>query len=666
MNKYTNALINSSSPYLLQHAHNPVNWEEWNEEVVPRAKRENKLILVSVGYAACHWCHVMEHECFEDEEVAELMNKHFICIKVDREERPDIDQIYMTAVQLMTQRGGWPLNCFTLPNGNPIYGGTYFPKAQWIHILRSLVHTFENNTQETVAYSEKLLEGIQQSELISKKESPKTINTEFIHELVLRWSRNFDSVEGGETRAPKFPMPSNYDFLLHYAWAFDDGKTRKHVELSLDKMAMGGIYDQIGGGFSRYAVDILWKVPHFEKMLYDNGQLLSLYAQAYKVFRKPLYKRTAYGILDWLEREMLSESGAFYAALDADSEGEEGKFYCWDKESVLKLFPGEETWITELYSLNQNGYWEDGKFILLRRKSDTEFLAVQQSDINTFESKVKSINAILLEERSKRIRPATDDKCLTSWNALTITGLCDAYTALHDDRFLYYALKCAKWLTEKQLNLDGSIMRNYKNGQSSIDGFLDDYAHTIQAFIKLHQVTQDEDWLEKAEHILDYVFEHFFDPMSNMFFFTTKNAKLIARKMELMDNVIPSSNSVMAHNLFALGRLCDNQEWVTISQQMLFNVIDGMEYYGSSYSNWAKLYLNFATTSFSLKIQGPNSKESIMPLKTMYLPHCLIQQVCENTEQMDIQLCDLSSCLPPFENVDEVIRFLNKSKENIE
>jgi uncharacterized protein YyaL (SSP411 family) len=571
----------------------------------------------------------------------------------------------MTAVQLMTQRGGWPLNCFTLPNGNPIYGGTYFPKAQWMHILKSLVHTFENNIQETIAYSEKLLEGIQQSELISIKETPKKINSEFIHELVLRWSRNFDSVEGGETRAPKFPMPSNYDFLLHYAWAFEDHKTSKHLELTLDKMAMGGIYDQIGGGFSRYAVDMLWKVPHFEKMLYDNGQLLSLYAQAYKVYQKPIYKRTVYGIVDWLEREMLSETGAFYAALDADSEGEEGKFYCWDKETVLQLFPGSETWITDFYSLNQSGYWEEGKYILLRRKSDSEFIVEHQSDINSFESKVKSINSILLEERSKRIRPATDDKCLTSWNALTITGLCDAYSAFADERFLYYALKCAKWLIEHQINTDGSIMRNFKNGKSSIDGFLDDYAHTIQAFIKLNQVTQDEAWIQKSESILQYVFENFYDASSHMFFFTAKNAKLIARKMELTDNVIPSSNSVMAHNLFALGRLLDRQDWIDCSQQMLFNVMDGMEYYGSSYSNWAKLYLNFATANYTLKIKGPVSKESLEQLKTTFLPHCLIQQLYEDNEKIDIQLCDMTSCLSPFKNFEEVIQFLKNPKEKI-
>lgn len=665
MKKHTNSLIKASSPYLLQHAHNPVNWEEWSDEIIEKAKKENKLMLVSIGYAACHWCHVMEYECFEDDEVAELMNEHFICIKVDREERPDIDQIYMTAVQLMTQRGGWPLNCFTLPNGNPIYGGTYFPKAQWMHILKSLVHTFKNNNKETIEYSEKLLEGIQQSELISIKEPGKILNNEFVHELALRWSRNFDSLEGGDNRAPKFPMPSNYNFLLHYSWAFEQDKIAKHIELTLDKMAMGGIYDQIGGGFSRYAVDLLWKVPHFEKMLYDNAQLLSLYSQAYKVYQKPLYKRTAYGIFEWLEREMMSESGAFYSAIDADSEGEEGKFYCWNKDTVLKLFPEKESLISELYSLNQNGYWEEGKYILLRRHSDQYFIEQLHSNEEEFEKQLQTINSILLAERTNRIRPSTDDKCLTSWNALTISGLCEAYVAFNDETFLFYALKCARWMVENQIDSNGFILRNSKNGKSSINGFLDDYAHTIQAFIKLHQVTQDAIWMERSQCILDYVFENFYDAKSNMFFYTSNSSNLIARKMELTDNVIPSSNSIMAHNLFNMGRLSEKSEWIEISRQMLYNVLDGMEYYGASYSNWAQLYLYFSTDNYTVKIYGSYSEENLMEFKREYLPNCLFQSIDVKAPKKEIQLCNMESCLPSLKNMKEANMYVKRNKSKV-
>jgi uncharacterized protein YyaL (SSP411 family) len=665
MKKHTNSLIHASSPYLLQHAHNPVNWEEWSDEIIEQAKKENKLMLVSIGYAACHWCHVMEHACFEDDEVAELMNEHFICIKVDREERPDIDQIYMTAVQLMTQRGGWPLNCFTLPNGNPIYGGTYFPKAQWIHILKSLVYTQKNNSKETIDYSEKLLAGIQQSELITQQECVKKLDSEFIHELVLRWSRNFDTIEGGESRAPKFPMPSNYDFLLQYAWVYDELKISKHLQLTLDKMAMGGIYDQIGGGFSRYAVDMLWKVPHFEKMLYDNAQLLSLYSQAYKIYQKPLYKRTAYGIVEWLEREMISESGAFYSAIDADSEGEEGKFYCWNKETVLKLFPGAESFISEFYSLNQNGYWEEEKYILLRRHSDQYFIEQLHSNEQDFEKELQKINSILLDERKKRIRPSTDDKCLTSWNALTISGLCDAYMAFNDETFLFYALKCARWMMENQIDSNGFILRNSKNGKSSINGFLDDYSHTIQSFIKLNQATNDQNWIVEANKTLNYVFDNFFDKKSQMFYFTPNSSNLIARKMELIDNVIPSSNSVMAHNLFNLGRLCENQDWINLSQQMLYNIMDGMEYHGSSYSNWANLFIKFTSPHFLIKIKGNIPKESISSLQSEFLPHCLVQTTTYTEDLPEIQICDMHSCLPPFNNLNDAVLFLTKNKMNL-
>ena len=668
MEKYTNALIHESSPYLLQHAHNPVNWVSWSDEVFRQAKLQNKMVLVSVGYSACHWCHVMEHECFEDEEVAALMNKFFICIKVDREERPDVDQVYMTAVQLMTQKGGWPLNCFTLADGRPIYGGTYFPKEQWMHILKSLQHTFENDREKVEEYAEHLHQGVQNSELINVAKNSEQFSEEKLHELVLRWSRNFDSMEGGDSRAPKFPLPNNYEFLLQYGVKYQNEKVLNHVELTLDKMAMGGIYDQVGGGFSRYSVDMLWKVPHFEKMLYDNGQLLVLYSEAYKYFKKPVYKRIVFQTIAWLQNEMLTKDGAFYSALDADSEGDEGKFYCWNKEEMLQVLGDDYSWVSDFYNLNQRGYWEEEKYILLRTESDKSFAQKMNWSSEEFESKISKINQQLLDERSHRIRPGTDDKCLTSWNAMAIKGLCAAYSSFGEEEFLHLALKNARWIVQYQITNDWKLFRTYKNGNSTIDGFLEDYAHVISAFIALYEVTFDSEWLEKAIQLTEITLKEFHDEKSKMFFFTSNTTKLIARKMELNDNVLPASNSVMAHNLFRLSHLYYNNEFKLIAEQMLANIYDGMEMYGSGYSNWGSLLLNSVSNYYQVSIIGIEAQEMNFKLQKNYLPHVLfaggndlklpVLADKKNENETIIYVCYDGTCLSPVKNIEEVIRLV--------
>jgi uncharacterized protein YyaL (SSP411 family) len=668
MEKFTNQLIHETSPYLLQHAHNPVNWVPFSDGVFEQAKRENKLVLISVGYSACHWCHVMEHECFEDEEVADLMNTYFINVKVDREERPDVDQVYMTAVQLITQKGGWPLNCFTLPDGRPIYGGTYFPKDQWMHILRSLEHTFKNDREKAEEYAANLHEGIKNSELIAVAVKRDSFSEEKLHELVLRWSRNFDAMEGGESRAPKFPLPNNYEFLLEYGVKYENSKVLKHVELTLDKMAMGGIYDQVGGGFSRYSVDMLWKVPHFEKMLYDNGQLLHLYAQAYNYFRKPLYKRVVYQTIEWLQREMLTKEGAFYSALDADSEGDEGKFYCWKPEELQALLGEDYAWVKDFYAVNQRGFWEGEKYILLRTESDQEFARKMNWTNVEFEEAIAKLNQKLLDERTHRVRPGTDDKCLTSWNAMTLKGLCQAYSAFGEEEFLQLAHKNARWILESQLQADGKLLRNYKNGKANIPAFLEDYAHVIDAFIDFYQITFDIQWLEKAQILTQTTLEHFHDSTSQMFYFTQSNTSLIARKMELNDNVLPASNSVMAHNLFKLGQLYSNKEYTKIAEQMLSNIYEGMEMYGSGYSNWASLLQHIVNDYYLLALVGKEVKEERKNLQHSYLPHVLFaggnelnlpvltDKKC--TEETTMYVCYKGTCLLPTTKIEEVLKLV--------
>ncbi|MEY4604133.1 MAG: hypothetical protein RIT43_1425 [Bacteroidota bacterium] len=622
MERQPNALIEETSPYLLQHAYNPVKWLPWGEKAFEQARSEDKLVLVSIGYAACHWCHVMEHESFEEEAVAELMNRHFICIKVDREERPDVDQIYMTAVQLMTQRGGWPLNCFTLPDGRPVFGGTYFPREQWLHVLRSLEHTYRNDRSRTLEYAEALHQGIIQSDLIQKSAENISFSREKLHEMVLRWSRSFDRMEGGGTRAPKFPLPNNLDFLMAYAYLNQDQKILNHVELTLDKMAMGGIYDQIGGGFARYSVDMLWKVPHFEKMLYDNGQLLFTYAQAYKLFSKNEYRRVVYQTVSWLERELLSQDGGLYAALDADSEGEEGKFYCWTEVELDQVLSKEDAWAKRYFSVDQHGHWEEtDSYILLRRTPDKEFCRREGFTEQEFEEKLSRIIQKLLDERGHRERPSLDNKILTSWNAMAVKGLCASFEAFGEENFLQLARKTIRRIEQECITKEYTVYRSVDQKGRIIKGFLEDYVHTAEAMMSMYSVTFDADYIFKAEKIVDRALELFGDPESQMCFYTEQNSGLIARKMELNDNVMPAANSVLANVLFDLGMLNGNTSYIERSRQMLANMYEGMEQYGSGYSNWGILLFKHTFPYLQMVVSGKDAKNSLANHLTQYQPN---------------------------------------------
>ncbi|MEZ4737829.1 MAG: thioredoxin domain-containing protein [Flavobacteriales bacterium] len=414
MHAHTNRLVHESSPYLLQHAHNPVDWYPWGEEAFAKAREENKLLLISIGYSSCHWCHVMERESFENDELAAVMNERFVCIKVDREERPDVDQVYMTAVQLMTGRGGWPLNCFALADGRPVYGGTYFPPQQWEQVLVQLSDTWRQDPQKVSDQAARLHQGIVAQNVVELPEAPDAFDAEDLDELVDLWSKGFDNVYGGPDKAPKFPLPNNYQFLLRYAFLTDDAQLKQHVALTLDKMALGGINDQVGGGFARYSTDVLWKAPHFEKMLYDNAQLVSLYSQAYQAFKNPLYKATVERTLAFIEREMTSSEGAFYSALDADTEGEEGLYYVWTKDELQTVLGAEYDLAAAYYNVDAAGLWEHGRYILLRREPDAEFAAefgISEAELAT---RIAAINSTLLATREKRERPGLDDKSLTS------------------------------------------------------------------------------------------------------------------------------------------------------------------------------------------------------------------------------------------------------------
>ncbi len=624
--KHTNSLINETSPYLLQHAHNPVNWYPWGDEALKKAQAEDKLILVSIGYSACHWCHVMERESFEDSDVAEIMNENFVCIKVDREERPDIDQIYMNAVQLITQQGGWPLNCFALPDGRPVYGGTYFTKKQWVNVLESLAKDYRKDREKIYEYAQNLTEGIKNSDVLPVNNTPPTFHKDTLIKMVDKWKSSFDNKEGGPNRAPKFPIPNNYQFLLRYGVLKNDEEVLDHVRLTLDKMALGGIYDQIGGGFARYSTDVLWKVPHFEKMLYDNAQLLSLYSEAYQYYGSDLYKNVVYQTFEFIQREMTAKNGAFYSALDADSEGEEGKFYVWTEDELKTVLTAEEFDIVKVYyNIGKKALWEHGNNILLREQSNEEVAEKLNISVDELEDKIQAVNQKLLINREKRIRPGLDDKTLTSWNALMISGLIKAYQVFNEQRFLDAALKNAEFIVNTQTTEEGTLLHSYKEGSSKLDGFLEDYCFVIESYIDIYQANFDEIWLERAQSLMDYSIENFYDSERGMFYFTEKGAKgLVARKMELNDNVIPASNSSMAKSLNNLGLLFDNQSYTDMAKTMLNNIQPHISNYGAGYSNWGQLYLNKVFPYYEIAIVGNGLNDKASELNTSYIANKLL------------------------------------------
>ena len=664
--EYTNKLINESSPYLLQHAHNPVEWYPWGDEAFEKAEKENKLVLISIGYSACHWCHVMEHESFEDSLTAEMMNKNFINIKVDREERPDVDQVYMNAVQLMTGSGGWPLNCFALPDGRPVYSGTYFPKDKWQQTLTSLQGLKENDPIKLEEYAKNLTAGIQQSELITRNEDPLETKVEFLAQKVNEWSKYWDRKKGGPNRAPKFPLPNNYQFLLEYAFLSGDQESMDFVSTTLDQMARGGIYDQIGGGFARYSTDELWKAPHFEKMLYDNAQLVSLYSQAFTATQNPRYKKIVQETLAFIKRELTNKNGGFYSALDADSEGEEGKFYVWKKEELKEaLTPEEFELAKDFYNVNNKGLWEHGNYILLMDENSDDML----TEDSTLGNKLELIKSKLLARRETRIRPGLDDKILTSWNMLMIEAYLDAYIALEDEQYLNVAEQQMKFIFTNLITEDEGLFHLHKDGKSSINGYLEDYAFTISALLKMYQSTFDESYISQAESLMNYTVKHFLDEESGMFWFkSNKDEQLIAKKQENSDNVIPASNSVMAHNLFILSKLTYNQEFEKTGKQMLSNILPHIEY-GQSYSNWLRLYLYETYPFYEIAATGKNFRALTIELRKTYIPNKLILgaekksdlPLLENKffEEETIFVCQNKTCQLPVKLVTDALKQIN-------
>ncbi|MBX2815236.1 MAG: thioredoxin domain-containing protein [Saprospiraceae bacterium] len=666
---HTNNLISENSPYLLQHAHNPVDWYPWGEEALARAKKEDKLLLISIGYAACHWCHVMEHESFEDLAVADSMNTSFINIKVDREERPDIDDVYMTACQLSNGRGcGWPLNAFALPDGRPVWAGTYFPKEQWLKILKQFDQLWKTDRSKLEEYADKLTKGVQAQDQIIVG-APRPFERAIADTMAQGLLRTIDWERGGRTGAPKFPMPVIYEYLLDYGIMYQHDRALEAVNVTLDEMARGGIYDQLGGGFSRYSVDANWLVPHFEKMLYDNGQLMSLYSKAYQTTGKEQYRHVVSEIFDWLTREMTDSSGGFYSALDADSEGEEGKFYVWSWDELKgTLIEDDFNLFTQYYGCTEEGNWEHGKNILHMPKDRASFLNEHQLKEEELDQLLSRGKRTLMEARDERVRPGLDDKVLTAWNALMLRGLTDAFKATGEEQYRQAALRNATFIETNLVKENGRVDRNYKGGSSKINGFIDDYALLGYAYAGLYEITFDKMWLTRCDQLVEYVQEHFYNEDLRLYNYTSDlDPPLVARKLKVNDDVIPGSNSVMTRLLNFLSHYLGKEEYARRSDQMLFSLIDPITQSGQTayYANWARAYLEKLHPTFEVVVMGSEYESINGELQKHYLPNAIYMGGNEenlplleyklNEEQTTIYICQNKVCQFPVTEVKDAL-----------
>lgn len=613
-----NELSSESSPYLLQHSQNPIHWKSWNVKSLKQAREENKLIVVSIGYSTCHWCHVMEHESFETEEVAQLMNSHFISIKIDREERPDLDAFYMKAVQLMTKQGGWPLNVVCLPNGSPIWGGTYFPKENWMEALQQLQALFTTDESRVNEFAEQLHEGIT---LLSGVPNAKETVTPLV-DLISKWKKSFDWEYGGYSRAPKFMMPNNLSFLQKYGYLNQDETLLNYIDLTLTKMAWGGIFDTVHGGFSRYSVDHKWHIPHFEKMLYDNAQLLSVYADAYKRTKNPLYKTCLEKTISFLESDLSNGEGGFYSALDADSLTKdgillEGAYYIWTKSEIENLIKEDFYLFEQVFNINEFGYWEDNYYVLIQNQPLENIALTNTITLSELVAKKIIWEKALLDQRKNRSQPRLDDKTLTAWNALLIMGYLDTYTALNESVYLDKAKEICTFISDKMWSETG-LFHTYKNGKSTIAAFLDDHAIFIAALIMLYENTLEEVYIKQAKQLTDHCLDVFLNAETQFFNFSSDHEnEIITNSIEIEDNVIPASNSFMAQNLIKLGILYENTHYTKLGQNMVESIKKQIDY-ASAYSNWllADLYLSSPT---ELAITGPNALTETLAIKQQML-----------------------------------------------
>ena len=679
---HTNRLIESNSPYLQQHAHNPVDWHPWDSKALENARKSDRAILLSIGYSACHWCHVMEHESFENQQIANLMNENFINIKVDREERPDLDAIYMNFVQMTTGSGGWPLTVFLTPDLVPFYGGTYFPpedyygKPGFKRLLQIMADTYKNHPQKIEENRKEIVQRLNQANQWGR--GTATLKESVLDESYSVLLSQFDPDHGGFGEAPKFPSAMSLSFLLRYQNRAEKHTSLNMIKLSLEEMAQGGIYDQLGGGFHRYSVDKKWLVPHFEKMLYDNALLPKAYLEAYQVTGNPYYKEIVEETLDWVKREMLDKSGGFYSAQDADSEGEEGKFYVWTPTEVEASLGKKNAQIfCDYFDVSSGGNFE-GKNILHHQQDLTSLAKSLGVSPENLKQQLDHDRQNLFQKRKRRIHPNLDDKILAAWNGMMLTTFADAAFVLKDRNLLQTAIHNAEFLASEML-IDGRLFRSWKNGTAHLNAYLEDYAQVIEGWLEIYQTTGEITWLDKADQLMQLQVELFWDSEHKNFYFTSHDhEKLLVRHKEYMDNATPSGNSVSCLNLLKLAVLLGKSEYRDRAEQMLQQVAQILPQYPSAFGYWLQAADFFFGPVLEVAVIGKRTQRDILlqAIRTRFLPNKVIavaEEVDKKLEQTipllkgkttgdnkaTLYICKNYSCQEPVSTLAEAEKLLD-------
>ncbi|MBI2472502.1 MAG: thioredoxin domain-containing protein [Planctomycetes bacterium] len=680
-----NHLIKEKSPYLQQHAYNPVDWYPWGEEAFQKAVRENKPIFLSIGYSTCHWCHVMEYESFEDEEVAKILNDNFVSIKVDREERPDIDNIYMTVCQAMTGSGGWPLNLFLTPERKPFYAGTYFPKTErygnpgFIAILKQITNLWKTNKESVLNSSEQVVKVLQ---TVSEPSTTETLTQETLKHAYEQFKDNYDNIYGGFGTSPKFPTPHNYAFLLRWWKRSKDPMTLEIVEKTLDRMGRGGIYDQLGGGFHRYSTDEYWLVPHFEKMLYDQALLAIAYTEAYQATGKTFFAEVVHGVFTYVLRDMTSPEGGFYSAEDADSEGVEGKFYVWTPEEVIKILGEKDGKIfCDFYDVSKEGNFEE-KNILHVDKEMNAFAKLEGITLEELQELLTKAKTKLFAVREKRIHPHKDDKILTAWNGLMIAALAKGAQTLNEPKYALAAMRAADFVLNTLRQKDGSLLKRFREGEAAIPGHLDDYAYFVWGLIDLYEATFEVKYLKAAVELNNLMIDDFSDEKGGGFFFSgKKNEQLIAQSKEIYDGATPSGNSVALLNILRLSRITGSLDLAKLSGQVISTFAETVSNYPSGYAQFL-CALDFALgTTKEIVIAGESgaddTKRIISEIRKRFLPGKVVILHPERDasiegivgfikEQKPINgkatayICENYACKAPTNDMNQILKLLDE------